>query len=338
MTPQISVIITAHNEERRIREKIENTLKLDYPIEKREIVVASDGSTDKTNEIVCEYKDRGVTLVAPTERKGKEYAQWQAIQVVSGEILVFSDVATILKEDALLQIVSNFHDPAVGCVSSEDEILGGAGTTGGEGFYVKYEMFLRRLESRVNSLIGLSGSFFAVRKEICKEWSTVLASDFMSVIYAVKKGYRAVADPKSVGFYKTASSERDEFQRKVRTVMRGITALMSYPEVLNPFNYGLFSLQILSHKLLRWLVPLFMVTAFWGNLFLAANHALYWWLLAGQVIFYSFALLGLLVKKLKHRNLFKVPVFFTLVNVSIAVAWIKYLSGHRSVKWEPSKR
>lgn len=336
--PRITVIITAHNEERRIRGKIENTLELDYPIEKREIIVASDGSTDETNEIICEYKERGVILVAPSERKGKEYAQWQAIQVATGEILIFSDVATILEEDALLHIVSNFSDPTVGCVSSEDKILTGTETTAGEGFYIKYEMLLRQLESRVNSLVGLSGSFFAGRRSICQEWSTVLASDFVSVIHAVNKGYRAVTDPKSIGFYKTARSEREEFQRKVRTVVRGISVVMNHLEILNPFKYGFFSIQAISHKLLRWLVPLFMISAFVSNIFLVANYSLYKWLFAGQVVFYSLAVMGLLVKKFNQGILFKVPAFFTLVNISIAVAWIKYLSGHRAIQWQPSRR
>lgn len=336
--PRVTIIIAAHNEEGRIRGKIENTLSLNYPTERREIIVASDGSTDRTHEIVCEYKDRGVILVAPSERKGKEYAQWQAIQVATGEILVFSDVATLIGKDSLLHIVSNFHDPTVGCVSSEDEILTETETTAGEGFYVKYEMLLRRLESRVNSLVGLSGSFFAVRREICQEWANDMDSDFATVFRAVKKGYRAVSDSTAVGFYPLVSSLKREFQRKVRTVLRGISGLAGHMETLNPFRYGFFSIQVLSHKLLRWSVPLFMVSAFASNIFLAANFAFYRWLLAGQVVFYSLAVLGLLAEKFNRSILFKVPTFFTMVNITIAVAWIKYLSGHRALQWEPSKR
>ncbi len=338
LRPRISIIIAAHNEERRIRGKIENTLSLDYPSEKREIIVASDGSMDRTNEIVLEYKDRGVILVAPFERKGKESVQWEAIQGASGEILIFSDVATTISKDGLLQIVSNFHDPTVGCVSSEDKILIDTETTGGEGFYVKYEMLLRRFESRVNSLVGLSGSFFGVRKKLCQEWSTILASDFVLVIHAVKQGYRAVTDPMTIGFYKTVHSERDEFQRKVRTVIRGISVFMSYPEILNPLKYGFFSIQAISHKLLRWFVPLFMMLAFMSNMFLAIDNSQYRSLFIGHMTFYALAIVGLLVKRFNRNILFKVPAFFTLVNIAITAAWIKYLSGYRAVQWEPSKR
>jgi cellulose synthase/poly-beta-1,6-N-acetylglucosamine synthase-like glycosyltransferase len=336
--PRITIIIAAHNEERSIGGKIENTLCLDYRPEQREIIVASDGSTDRTNEIVLGYKDKGIILVAPLERKGKEHAQWQAIDVATGDILVFSDVATTLEKDALIHIASNFHDPTIGCVSSEDKILVDPKTSGGEGFYVKYEMLLRRLESKVNSVVGLSGSFFAVRRNLCREWSTILPSDFLLVIRAVKNGYRAVIDPLTVGSYKSVRSEKEEFQRKRRTVMRGIAVLMNHPEILNPFKYGFFSIQLISHKLLRWLVPLFAVCVFVSNVCLIAESPAYQVLFAGQMVFYVLAVLGLLVKPLNRNVLVKVPAFLTLVNLSITVAWIKYLFGHRAIRWEPSRR
>ncbi len=336
--PYISVIIAACNEERRIRDKIENTLSLDYPTDKKEIIVASDGSTDRTNEIASEYKERGVILVAPVKRRGKEAVQWEAIQVARGEILIFSDVATTLAKDGLLQIVSNFYDPTVGCVSSEDEVLADVETSGGEGSYVQYEMFLRRLESQVNSLVGLSGSFFAVRRELCNEWSTTLPSDFTMVISSVKQGYRGVSDPLTIGFYRTVRSDKDEFQRKVRTVLRGMNALMSHPEVLNPFRYGFFSIQIFSHKLFRWLVPIFMVIAFASNLALIEKSFVYKLFLLSQLIFYMLASLGLISEKLRRNSFFKMPAFLTLANFSIAVAWIRYLRGQRAILWTPSKR
>ena len=336
--PRVSLIIAAYNEESGIREKIENTLGLDYPSESREIIVTSDGSTDKTNDIVASYKSSGVRLVDLRERKGKERAQWAAIQVATGDILVFSDVATIIERNALLRIVSNFRDPAVGCVSSEDKLLSDTSTTDGEGFYVKYEMFLRQLESQVNSLVGLSGSFFAARRELCQDWSFDKDSDFLMAFHAVKKGYRAVADPTAIGFYRAVSTHHQEFRRKVRTVLRGISGVMGNLDVLDPLKYGLFAFQVFSHKLLRWLVPVCMGCAFVSNLILLSVSGLYQWLLVGQIMFYVAATLGLLVKQFGRHILFKVPAFFTLVNASIAVAWVQYLTGHRVVQWEPSRR
>jgi len=336
--PRVSMIIAAYNEEKRIREKIENSLGVDYPSDSREIIVASDGSTDKTNDIVASYKSNGVRLVALQERQGKEHAQWAAIRVATGEIMVFSDVAAILGKDALLRIASSFHDPSVGCVSGEDKVLSNTSTTDGEGFYVKYEMFLRRLESQVNSLVGLSGSFFAVRKELCRVWSFDKDSDFLTAFRAVQQGYRAVSDQTAIGFYKSVSSPKREFQRKVRTVLRGISVFMGHWEVLNPFKYGLFAFQVFSHKLLRWLVPLFMVCAFVSNLFLVSDSNMYQLLFVGQIAFYVAATLGLLVEQFRRHIVFKVPAFFTLVNASIAVAWVQYLTGHRAIQWEPSRR
>jgi len=192
--PTVSFIIAAYNEGDGIGEKIKNTLALDYPSEDREIIVASDGSTDNTNDIVANYKSSGVRLVALRERKGKEWAQWAAIQVATGEILVFSDVATLIEKNSLLHIVSNFQDPTIGCVSSEDRILRETSMTEGEGFYVEYEMFLRQLESQVNSLVGLSGSFFAARRKLCLDWSLDKDNDFIMAFHVVKKGYRSVTD------------------------------------------------------------------------------------------------------------------------------------------------
>jgi cellulose synthase/poly-beta-1,6-N-acetylglucosamine synthase-like glycosyltransferase len=336
--PKLSLIIAAHNEQDRIREKLDNALSINYPSEHREIIVTSDGSTDRTNEIVLSYAHKGVRLITRPERHGKEYAQRRAIDAASGSILVFSDVATILEKNSLACISENFHDQSIGCVSSEDRIVADSGAIEGEGAYVKYEMLLRRLESRVNSLVGLSGSFFAVRRELCQNWSTTLPSDFVLVIQAVKQGYRAISDPSAIGYYKTVHTEKEEFQRKVRTVMRGIAVVMTYPEILNPLKYGFFSIQFISHKLLRWLVPFFMVSAFLSNIPLMANSSVYQGIFTTQLAFYALAALGFSVARLNQRLFFKIPLFLMLSNLSIAIAWIRYFAGQRVVLWDPSRR
>ena len=202
ITPMVSFIITAYNENKRIKDKIENTLKLNYPKKKLEIIVASDCSTDGTDEIVNSYNFCGVRLVRAEERRGKENAQKCAVNAASGEILVFSDVATILRSDAVSNIVKNFNDRTVGCVSSLDKFIDNDGNVSGEGAYVRYEMFLRSLETKVNTLVGLSGSFFAARREVCRNWATDLQSDFNTLLNSVKLGLRGVSDPESIGYYK----------------------------------------------------------------------------------------------------------------------------------------
>ena len=196
--PSVSYIITAYNEEKRIKEKIENSLGQDYPKEKLEIIVASDCSSDGTDEIVRSFEENGIKLVRAPERKGKENAQKHAVDAANGEILVFSDVATVLKPDGISNIVRNFSDPAIGCVSSEDKFVDKDGNVSGEGAYVKYEMFLRKLESKVNTLVGLSGSFFAARRQVCENWATDLQSDFNTLLNSVKLGLRGISDPNSI--------------------------------------------------------------------------------------------------------------------------------------------
>jgi glycosyltransferase involved in cell wall biosynthesis len=344
IVPMVSFIITAYNEEKRIRDKIENTLKQDYTKDKFEIIVASDCSADRTDEIVKSYNSEGVKLVRALERKGKENAQKYAVETASGEILIFSDVATILQLDGIANIVKNFNDPTVGCVSSVDKFIDKDGTISGEGAYVRYEMFLRNLETKVNTLVGLSGSFFAARREVCQNWSTDLQSDFYTLLNAVKKGLRGISDPKSIGYYKNIVDEKKEFERKVRTVLRGLSVLMKSLSMLNPFKYGLFSWQIFSHKLCRWLVPFAMIVAFVSNVFLIANSysiststsILYICAFISQLIFYVVALLG--IYNSFTKSFLKIPSFFVLVNLSILYAWFRYFKGEHLVRWNPSER
>ena len=269
----MSFIITAHNEAARIEDKLQNTLAQDYPADALEIIVASDCSTDGTDAIVAAYSPR-VRLVRATERRGKEAAQQLALQSASGEILIFSDVATALDRDGVATMVANFADPTVGCVSSIDRFVDDEGRVSGEGAYVRYEMVLRALETRVNSLVGLSGSFFAARREVCARWASDRQSDFSTLLRAVDLGLRGVLDPRTAGYYRNIADDRRELERKVRTVVRGLHVLASNARMLNPFRYGLFAWQLASHKLCRWLVPLAMVLAALANAVLLPQSSL----------------------------------------------------------------
>ncbi len=340
--PSVSFIITAYNEEQRIKEKIESTLTQDYPKEKLEIIVASDCSSDKTDEIVKSFESQGVKLVRAPERKGKENAQKHAVDASTGEILVFSDVATILKPDGIFNIVKNFYDPSIGCVSSEDKFIETDGSVSGEGAYVKYEMFLRKLESGVNTLVGLSGSFFAARRTVCENWATDLQSDFNTLLNSIKINLRGISDPTSTGYYKNISDEKKEFNRKVRTVLRGISVLMKNLPLLNPFKYRMFAWQLFSHKLCRWLVPFFLVVAFIANSMIIFSSIYLFLIFLLQIIFYAFAFFYYQKQQSssadKISTVFRLPFFFVTVNFSILTAWWQYIKGQRATFWEPSKR
>lgn len=336
--PTVALIITVFNEEKRIRQKLENTLALDYPKENLQVLIASDGSTDKTHEIVKGYENEFLKLFIVEDRKGKENAQKEAVQYASGEIIVFSDVATILEPDGLKQIVSNFADPTVGCVSSVDKMIGKDGRPSGEGAYVKYEMWLRNIESKVNSLVGLSGSFFAARKEVCKDFAPDMQSDFRTLINSIKLGLRGVSDPDSIGYYHDVADDKKEFTRKVRTVLRGMTVFFHHIELLDVLKYGIFSYQIFCHKLLRWCIPFFLTITFITNLLLLSDSLIWEMLFFCQLLFYSAALWGWIFNPGTGKVYIKIPMYFTVVNISILVAWWKYITGKRQVMWTPSIR
>ena len=337
-TPSVSFVITAHNEARRIGEKIENTLALRYPPGRMEIIVASDCSTDGTDDIVRAYGHAGVRLVRNPERRGKEAAQRLAVEASSGEILVFSDVATVLEPDAVEIIVRNFADPTVGCVSSTDRLLDVDGRVSGEGAYVRYEMWLRSLETRVNTLVGLSGSFFAARREVCHPWTVDQQSDFRVLLNSIERGLRGVADPKATGYYRRIADERREFDRKVRTVVRGLAVLGHHLRLLNPLRYGLFAWQLFSHKLCRWLVPAGMLVALVSNVAIADRSALYAGTLALQAAFYVVALIGLVLGPEKCSTVVRLPAFLVMANAAVLQAWYRFLRGERMVAWTPSQR
>ena len=331
--PRVSFIITAHNEQARIREKIENTLRQDYAPGVLEIIVASDCSTDGTDDIVRGYSSR-VRLVRAPERRGKEAAQQLALRAASGDILIFSDVATALAPDAVTTMIANFADPSVGCVSSVDRFFDSDGRVSGEGAYVRYEMSVRALETRVNSLVGLSGSFFAARREVCRRWAADRQSDFSTLLNAVDMGLRGVLDPRTAGYYRSVVDDRRELERKIRTVVRGIAVLADNARMLNPLRHGMFAWQLASHKLCRWLVPYAMLAAVLSNLLVLARSPFYVATLILQCAFYAAAVAGLRT----GASSLRIPAYLLLANIGVLIAWFRFVRGERMAVWNPSER
>jgi glycosyltransferase involved in cell wall biosynthesis len=336
VTPTISMIITARNEEGRIGAKLAQSLELDYPRDRLEIIVASDCSTDGTHAIVESYRGRVRLVVAP-ERRGKEFAQKQAIDASTGEILVFSDVATRLDRDGLRHLARNFADPDVGCVSSVDRLVGPNGEVSGEGLYVRYEMLLRSLESSIGSVVGLSGSLFAARRQVCTPWPIDLPSDFTTQLNSLRLGLRGISDPASIGYYPDLADRSREYPRKVRTITRGITSLVRHLHLLNPFSYGLTAWQLFSHKICRWMVPFALIGMFVTNMLLLRQSPFY--LVSGLAQLATYLVAGYGYRR--PERLSTIPrtiTFFVLANASILHAWFNVLAGRQIVTWEPSKR
>ncbi|MDB6009835.1 MAG: hypothetical protein JWL65_2085 [Gammaproteobacteria bacterium] len=335
--PPMTVIVTARNEERRIAEKLENTLALDYPRHLLEVLVASDASTDATEEIAGRFADRNVRVVRSPERKGKEHAQSLAIRESRNALLVFTDAATRLHPDALRLLAEDFADPQVGAVSSEDELVSPQGEVRGEGAYVRYEMWLRGLESNVAGLVGLSGSCFAVRKSVCDRWRTDTPSDITVALLCAQAGLRAITDARVKGMYQDLKDESKEFERKKRTIIRGMTAVWELRESLHPRN-GLFALQVWSHKIFRWLVPIGMLLALATSIALARDSALYRFFVILQLVAYAAAVCAYLSVTARRMMPLRIALFFFVANIATAAAMWDFLRGVRIVTWNPSQR
>jgi cellulose synthase/poly-beta-1,6-N-acetylglucosamine synthase-like glycosyltransferase len=333
--PTISMIVPAYNERDHIAAKMANTAALDYPAGKLEVLYVSDGSTDGTTELIGASLDGRSDLLVLPGRSGKAAALNAGLARARHDIIVFTDASIALAPDALRQIVRTFADPAVGCVSGEDVIE----QSGGEALYGRYELFIRRQESRLHSIVGASGSFYAQRRALCAPFEAGLAPDFLSVLRVVRQGSRAVAEPAAVGTMAAVSRTADEFQRKVRTLLRGMSTLGYAWPLLNPLRYGWFAFALWSHKVLRWLVPVWLLVMLASSAVLAVDSLWYRALLAGQMAFYALAAVGIAGLPVVARTLpAKVAVFFTVSNAAALAAWVKYVAGVRQEIWSPSRR
>lgn len=334
--PTVTLVIACRNEERRLGVKIENALALAYrPLE---IMVASDASDDGSDAIVESYAPKGVRLVRSPERRGKEHAQGLAIAQATGDIIVFSDAGTDLPPESVGFIVDRFRDPQVGAVSSEDLFIGSDGKLAGEGAYVKYEMWLRRLESDRAGLVGLSGSFFAVRKAVLTSWDPSIPSDFACALMTHRAGLVAVSDGRVRGIYKDIKDPRKEYQRKVRTAIRGMAGLARLSGVLNPFAHGVFAFQVFSHKLMRWLVPWFLLGFFLASVALYQVGTLYRLAFWAQVVGYVVVVLAHIAERAREISIVRIAYYFVQANLALAHAGVMFARGKRIVVWDPSVR
>jgi cellulose synthase/poly-beta-1,6-N-acetylglucosamine synthase-like glycosyltransferase len=339
--PTVTLIIAAHNEEACIASKIENTLALDYPRGRLEIIVASDGSTDRTADIVRSYEDRGVVL-REFPRVGKTGMQNQVARSASGEILVFSDANAAYRPDAIRKLVRNFADPAVACASGQLIYESSRASAGdGEQSYWNYEKFLKRCESDLSSLIGANGSIYAVRRSDYVEIDSDLISDLVEPLALVRSGKRVVYEPDAISVEEASSNYSVEFKRKVRILTRSINGLLHMRALFNPFRYGIFSLQLVVHKLLRYLVPVFLATALTSLLALAVLGQYRAALLMVALALTAAMLVG---KGILPRwsnpavRACHLLYYYLMVNYALIPAWINILRRTRVTVWVPDRK
>ncbi len=342
MEPSVTVIIPVHNEEHQIRAKLENCLSFAYPRDKLEIVVASDASTDRTEEIVKELDSGQIKFVDLPFRGGKVVAQNHAVRECQSDIIIFTDVAITTRPDCVQLIVQNFNDPQIGVVSCRDVIIGGDGRQRGEKSYILYDMMVRKYASQVGSIIGVTGGFYAVRREIARGgWNPAFPPDFYVAIRCIKRGLRVVEDPRVKAYYRAAAKEWDELQRKVRTISRGMQALFaeSNRSLLNPFKYGIVSLELISHKLFRWMTPFFLIALFLSNMLIVRESAVALVTFLPQLALSILAPLSFVVPDHTRKSLiFKLANYFAIAMIAILKSWGEVLLGRQYVMWQPTKR
>ena len=338
LTPSVTVIITAYNEEQDIAVKLENTLALDYPKENLEIIVASDCSTDRTDEIVREFATRGVRLHRQPERLGKTAAQNAAVEEASGEIIVFSDATTQYQTDVLRTLMPNFADPTVGCVTGRLIYTDSTRSSVGHGArsYWGYESFIRKHESDVCSMIGVCGCLYAVRRGAYVPLYHEACSDFVIATKMVEQGLRAVYEPAAICSEETNIQSHKEFKTRVRIITQTFADLWRNRRMLNPLTSGFYAVELLSHKLMRYLVPLFLMVIIGTCAALATGSIFFTIVLASQILFYGAAVLSALLERSGlHIRLLAIPQYFVLGNLASVIAFYQFLRGERYIRWDP---
>ncbi len=353
INPSVTLMVPAYNEDAVIKQKIENSIALDYPKDLLQILVAADGSDDRTVEIIKTYADQGIELSYNSERKGKMAAISRAMPKARGEIIIFSDANNIFTSNVIKALVSPFADPEVGCVSGAKTILRGDGLLGeSEGLYWKYEAWIKKLETRFGCCTSVAGEVLAIRQELIEPCPDhIINDDFYMAMQVIKRGYRIIYAPKARSMERVSLSPQDEIDRRARIIAGRYQAMaMAYKFV--PFSRPILLWQIISHKFLRPLVPFLMAGAIITNVLAVVwpsysrNHPLFelahpfnWIMLALQGLFYSLALTG---NRIKHKQaigrLLYLPTFLFNSNIAAIIGLWRYLSKRQTPVWKRAER
>lgn len=341
--PLVSVVISVWNEEDVMEAKIRNLLSLDYPLEKMEILIGSDSSTDRTDEIIRRFVRPGIQLVESPCRRGKAAMINDLVHRAKNEIIVFTDARQIFDRGAIRELVRNFSDKEVGCVSGELLFLKKEGWTAkGINLYWEYEKFIRSQESRIHSMLGATGAIYAIRRELYRAVpENVVLDDMFVPFMIILQGYRAVFDPQATAYDEAAENPKEEYRRKARTLYGNYQIFGLIPQMFNLFKSPV-ALQLFSHKFLRVVVPFLMIAAFFSNMGLLSG-VFYRRVFILQIIFYAMAAVGGLVKNKDSdilRGIFRVcaiPYVFCLLNFSALMGFWRFVAGRQEVTWEKAR-
>ena len=336
--PRISMLIAAYNEQESIICKLENTFSLSYPAERLEVIVASDGSTDGTNELVSSFNEARLRhLVLP--RQGKNRTLNAAASISHGEILVFTDADALLKQDALVHLIVPFQDSTVGGVAGDYRYSDSTKNTNQEKTYWKYDRILKHLQSSQGDVTSATGQIYAIRRSLFQPIPEKLTDDFFVSVQAPASFQRLVFEPRAVAFGPAGDAGRPEFERKVRVITGGLRTVWRVRHLLNPIRYGFYAFQLFTHKVLRRLlvIPLLLMlissTALWHHSWIYQSAFL------SQVLLHSLAILGYLFRNrsIGRSKAFSLPYFYDLVNVACLVAFLNLWRGSRHDIWKPAR-
>lgn len=337
--PTVTVVIAAHNEEASIGAKVAGVLRLDYPAERLDCVVASDGSDDGTvAEAIRAGGDRTVVLDLP--RSGKAVALNHGVEVASGEIVVFTDANSRLADDAVTRLVAPFADPAVGGVAGDQRYEAeGASGADGERAYWNLDRWLKRAESRSGNVISATGALYAVRRELTRPIPDGVTDDFAMSTGVIDQGRRLVFEPDAVAWEPPSPALGGEYRRKVRVMTRGLRSVILRRRLLDPRRSGFYAVQLLSHKVLRRLVALPLLVALAASVPLRRRGPLYALALAAQVMVHGLGLAGVALSgsAAGRRRILSIPAFFTMVNAASLHAVANIVTGRRIDRWTPAR-
>ena len=340
--PRISITVPAFNEEDTIRGTVESLLALDYPADRRQILVVSDASTDGTDDIVREYADRGVELFRVENRAGKTAAENAARHRLTGDIVVNTDASVRIHKDAIKALVSCFAEPTVGVASGRDVSTARADESSniGEKGYVGYEMWVRALETRAQSIVQASGCLYAVRSEFHqRRFPEHLTRDYGAPAFSREAGMKSVSVDDAICFVPRQSSLRREYRRKTKTMTRGLKTVWYRRTLLNPFRYGLYSWMVLSHKLFRWLVPVALLVGILSAAGLAVTEMWARPLVGAAAVVLLFAALGWMWPENRPApKIFSVPAYIVIANLAALNGWVNLVLGKSSAAWSPTRR
>jgi cellulose synthase/poly-beta-1,6-N-acetylglucosamine synthase-like glycosyltransferase len=340
--PMISISVPMYNEEAEAQALVESLLALDYPPDRRQILIVSDGSTDRTDEIVGRYANRGVELLRMPVRSGKTACENAASGRLVGDIVVNTDASIRIRPESLKALIAPFADPTIGLASGRDVSVSRAGGAAnlGESGYVGYEMGIRDLETSVHGIVGASGCFYAIRKPLHKiPIPDSLSRDFSAALKCEEHGFRAVSVNQATCLVPRTASIRSEYSRKVRTITRGIETLAYKRALLNPFRHGLFSWMLVSHKICRWLAPVAVLMGAAGLALIAPEYS---WALVPLGVGAVVVALGVIGWVLGDGRPLPRPIqvagFALTANVAAVHATLRALHGDRDPIWEPTRR